>query len=716
MEIFIILVIIAVLIRVITEFCIAIPEWYREWKNSPAQVNKWLWEEDLKFAAQAKRDYEYLTSVLPTSEQFLKSLISVTLPMDDTQPPEHIFVPIYSAAQNMYEKEFLPPLPRVTPEMRETPLFGPARFITDAILQKMRDGRDPQKAYELLFTATVNAVTFLFENLPKKSTAPPLLFAWPYNLLPRAEGLDKQYMVLSHAFDNEPMQKARVFLRHHRPPEHLDPDELKHPDYPVKSFPFSDHIRDFLVSDIPISIDDKIRFEHMWLCAGTGHGKTQTIQSFIRSDLPAIIAGQRSVVIIDSQSEMIGKLSRLKIFKDHPEKLVLIDPTDVEYPVALNFFDLGRDRMRTYSQLDRERLFNGAIELLEFTLGTLLQSEMTSKQTTMFRFILRAMFVIPNATIHTLIDLLGPDGSTKYAVHLSALKGAAAQFFDTEFDSKEFQHTRREVVRRMWGILSNDTFARMFSHPKNKLDLFEEMQQGKLILINTSKELLKSETGLFGRFFIALIQQCAQERAALPPNKRTPTFVFIDEFQDYLPSGSEANVATLFDQGRKFKIGLTVAHHYLGQLSPKLQDTLSTNTSIKFVGGVSADDARKLSRDLHCEPEFIQALPTLTFAAYIKGLSRNTLSLKIQPGIIEKIPPMTPDEWRVVRADIRRRYSVVQTQAEAAYDDDLSTGTPPPRSEVPRGSQTRSPSDPRTRPRLTGKDPDIIDMEPTDKW
>jgi hypothetical protein len=60
----------------------------------------------------------------------------------------------------------------------------------------------------------------------------------------------------------------------------------------------------------------------------------------------------------------------------------------------------------------------------------------------------------------------------------------------------------------------------MFSHPRSKLDLFAEMNAGKVILINTAKDLLK-ETGteIFGRFFIAMIAQAAQERAVLPEGR-----------------------------------------------------------------------------------------------------------------------------------------------------------------------------------------------------
>ena len=50
----------------------------------------------------------------------------------------------------------------------------------------------------------------------------------------------------------------------------------------------------------------------------------------------------------------------------------------------------------------------------------------------------------------------------------------------------------------------------MFSHPRNKVDMFSLLNEGKIILINTAKDLLGQEgAAIFGRFFIALIAQAA---------------------------------------------------------------------------------------------------------------------------------------------------------------------------------------------------------------
>lgn len=448
----------------------------------------------------------------------------------------------------------------------------------------------------------------------------------------------------------------------------------------------------FLQTDVPFDIPQAARFEHHWIVAGSGHGKSQTLQHLIVDDLSRVAAGEASIVVIDSQGDMIKNIARLRLFaygQPLSGKLCLIDPSDIEFPVALNLFDAGVERMEAYSELDRERLMNGVLELYDFVLGSLLSAELTQKQGVIFRYITRLMLHIPGSTIHTFRELMEPKGYESYRSHIAKLEGTARAFFETEFNSKQFEDTKRQVVRRLWGILENRTFERMFSHPKNKLNLYAEMNAGKVILINCAKDLLKQNgTEIFGRFFIALIAQAAQERATLPRSQRMPTFVYLDEAADYL----DQNVSIILEQARKFNVGMVLAHQYVGQLSPKLQESFAANTSIKFVGGVSDKDARAFSHMLRCLPEFIEAQPKGRFAVSIRNVTPSALSLGIPFGRLEAMPRMTNLEHAQVLDAMRERYAV-------------------PWSEVRDLEATVSP-DSRTAP----VNPDTVDTSPATQW
>jgi len=431
---------------------------------------------------------------------------------------------------------------------------------------------------------------------------------------------------------------------------------------------------------VAITLPSSTRFEHHHIVAGSGHGKTQTLQYLIASDLPAVAEGARSVVVLDSQGDLIRNVGGLACFAPGGtlhDRLVLIDPTDVEWPVSLNLFDVGMDRLSGYAPLERERLTNSILELYDFVLGTLLSAEMTQKQSVIFRYVTRLMLHIPDATIHTLRELMEPGSQVRFADHIAKLSGSARHFFATEFASREFEQTKKQVLRRLWGILENQTFERMFSHPRSKLDLFHELNTGKVILINTAKDLLKENgTEIFGRFFIAMLAQAAQERATLPEGKRMPTFVYIDEAADYF----DRNIGIILAQARKYNLGMVLAHQYLGQLEPKLQEAFSANTSIKFAGGVSAKDARTLAPMLYCEPYLIERQPKGSFAAYVRGVTKAALPVSFPFGFLERQPMMSPAERAEVRRTMRERYAVHYSELHiggAAEDADEPSRTEP---------------------------------------
>jgi hypothetical protein len=433
----------------------------------------------------------------------------------------------------------------------------------------------------------------------------------------------------------------------------------------------------------PFSIPEEARFEHLHMVAGSGHGKTQTIQYLISRDLPSVARGDKSVVVIDSQGDLIRTILSARLLP--PEKIVLIDPEDIAYPVSLNLFSVGQERLDKYNALDRERLTNSIIELYDFVLGSLLSAGMTSKQNVVFRYVTRLMFYIPDATIHTLRELMEQGGSAKYKDQIATLEPTARRFFETEFDSKEFTATKAQVLRRLYGVLENQTFERMFSHPQSKFDMFTEMNAGKLILINTAKSLLKEQgTEVFGRFFIALIAQAAQERATLPDYDRLPCMVYVDEAQDYF----DENIGIILSQARKYRVGMVLAHQYLGQLTSGLQEAFEANTSIKLAGGVSARDARALSGQMGADADMIARQPKGTFATFIRGVTDRAVPMSFPFFALEKLPRTSQIECDAIRDFSRRAY------AEPLYTPPKPEETATPDQELPSAAAPKSPPDP----------------------
>lgn len=416
----------------------------------------------------------------------------------------------------------------------------------------------------------------------------------------------------------------------------------------------------FLEMPVPFSLPDEIRFEHCHIVGGTGHGKTQLMQRMIHADLLAATHERRSVVVIDSQGDLINKLMRLALFDpDAPDsladRLVIIDPADVEFPAALNLFDAHLDRLGDYRPADRERVLNGVIELYEIFFGAMLGAELTQKQGVIFRYLARLMINIPDATIHTLMQLM-EDGKP-FKPYMDKLEGSAKYFFQTEFFHPSFAATKKQILKRLWGVLSTPAFERMFAQKRNKLDLFEAMNDGRIILISTAKDLLKTEgSQLFGRFFIAMLAQAALERSTLHPDERTPTFVYVDEAQEYF----DDSIETILNQARKYRVGITLAHQTLDQLSTRLRSAILANTSLKCAGGVSARDARALADELRTTSDFIESMrrrgDRSEFAVWMKQMTHQAIRVSIPLGFLERKPLLTEEAFGAVIDANRAQY------------------------------------------------------------
>jgi hypothetical protein len=378
-------------------------------------------------------------------------------------------------------------------------------------------------------------------------------------------------------------------------------------------------LRSLFEAPATISIPDERRFEHMHIVAGTGHGKTQTLQRLILGDLQTT-AG---LVIIDSQGEMLRKIAEL----DCGKEIIHIDPTDLEHPPALNMFDVSR--LDGLPPVKREQFLNGLIELLEYVFAGLLKAELTQKQNVLFRYTLRLMLAVPGATMLDLVKFLSDP--TPYLPYARELNPMAQEFFAEEFQQKSYVQTREQIRRRLYGVLENDSFRRMFSAERNELSLPEALNRGAVVLVDTAKSHLKSDaSSLMGRYFIALTLQAALEREG----NQNPAFLYIDEAGEYF----DDNIDSLLNEARKRRVGIIMAHQYLDQLTPQLRASIATNTAVKLAGGVSDRDARTLAADMRCDPQVITSQPTGHFACYIKNVTAQAVSIHVPFGVLEAQP------------------------------------------------------------------------------
>jgi type IV secretory pathway VirB4 component len=443
----------------------------------------------------------------------------------------------------------------------------------------------------------------------------------------------------------------------------------------IKNTPFYSRAQVKTAFNLPL----KPRLEHQWIVAASGAGKTQLLQRMICDD----IEHGRSVVVIDSQRDMIGKLIRLK----HTMEVVYIDPEDIEYPPGIALFDV-----KFGTGAEAEARETQIIELYEY-MFSVFGAELTARQGSLFTFGLRLMFAIPKANIHTLVELFRGD-KYQFKRYWENMDSVERDFFDREFFEKKYMANREQILAKLNKILENKTLRRIFSNTQNKLDFSAILNRPVAIFINTSQDQLgENGCALFGRFLLSLITNAIVGRSKIPEDQRRLVFIYVDEGRDY---GNDDAFERIIYQCRKYKTGLIFCSQNIGQLSQKTVSALFTS-SIKFVRAVKEPtETRKLAQSIRVDEDFLHDLDIkdrshAEWACKIEN--QKTVKARVNFGYLESQSKITEAEYQKLREENRRKYCVKAASDGEKHKDRAEEVKPEEQKKAPK----RRPEEPSAR-------------------
>jgi len=226
---------------------------------------------------------------------------------------------------------------------------------------------------------------------------------------------------------------------------------------------------------------------HTLVLAGSGAGKTTLFKHLIAHLLKQDVC----VMVMDSQSQLIEELAHIKLEEDD---LTWISP---ENPLALNPFDADEDDLKD------EAYVNNAVGQLAFVIDKLLDAEMVPRQRTLFQHCTNLVLSIPDGNIDTFFEVL--EDPYNFSSYIDKLDQTSRDFFYEKLRPKDkkgmnYESTKTELAYRLDALLRNPTLRRIFNTKENLFNLYEEMLDRKLILIDTSHALLAEDSATFGRF------------------------------------------------------------------------------------------------------------------------------------------------------------------------------------------------------------------------
>jgi len=174
---------------------------------------------------------------------------------------------------------------------------------------------------------------------------------------------------------------------------------------------------------------------------------------------------------------------------------------------------------------------------------------------------------------------------------------------------------------------------------QSTVDLEKEINSGKVIICNLSKGKFGPKSSqTLGKLLIALIQCAVRKRQILPIKDRMDTFLFVDEFQNFINPTFEE----ILTESRKYALYTVLANQVLGhEMSTELKRIIMANTSIKVAAENEHDGLKAMINHMHGVniDDFVN-LPKYSFYVHNDNRNKNkTNLLKVPDFLVKKKAP-----------------------------------------------------------------------------
>lgn len=330
-------------------------------------------------------------------------------------------------------------------------------------------------------------------------------------------------------------------------------------------------------SEHTATVTDAQRFTHMHVIGATGTGKS----TFLLNNIVQDIGNGNGLALIDPHGDLVEAVLK-RIPEYRLKDVILIDPSDPEYSVGFNI-------LKANSELEKEVLSSDLVSVFQ-KFSTSWGDQMTSVlANTLLAF-------LESSQGGTLLDvrrfLIEP--AFRASVLKTVSDASINYYWNSEFPIIK-TNSVGSILTRLDSFLRPKAIRHMVAQ-KEGLNFAEIVNDQKILLIKLSHGLIgETNSHLLGSLFLSKIYQTALGRQSTEISERKGFFVYVDEFQHYVtPSMSH-----LLSGGRKYGLGLTLAHQSLEQIfaaNRELAESLLANAGIRTCFRLGESDAQKLEK------------------------------------------------------------------------------------------------------------------------
>jgi hypothetical protein len=402
----------------------------------------------------------------------------------------------------------------------------------------------------------------------------------------------------------------------------------------------------------PVRLCDTDRLRHAFILGQTGTGKSTLMEAMILQDIRA----GRGVALIDPHGDLVEQVLG-RIPTERIDDVVLIDLLDRSRPVGMNLIewksieerDLLIDEM--YLTLDKlydmrqvggpmfENNYRGMLKLLMGDGGR------KNFKPTLLEF---PLCYLDDDFRHFLQEGVADPWVKDFIEELERTGGEASLSNISPYVTSKFSR-----------FVSDASLRRIFGQERSTFNIERILSEGKILLVNLAKGRFGANvSALLANQIVFRFKLAAMKRGDLPPERRTPYFLYVDECHN-LPG---ENFMELLSEARKYGLGLVLATQYATQLKNglvggnNLLSAIVGNVGTTVIFRLGQEDASQIGQIL--SPQFnaqdILGLPNWNGYARMQVMGQAVTPFSFVT--IKDATAFDPSAASAIRARSRRLY------------------------------------------------------------
>lgn len=327
------------------------------------------------------------------------------------------------------------------------------------------------------------------------------------------------------------------------------------------------------------------RRRHLYIVGKSGSGKSCLMQLLVKDDMER---GQ-GCAVIDPHGDLIDDIMKL-VPRHRVQDVVIFDPSDVNFPASFNPMDPIRPELRV-------RVALSFLDAFKRVFG----SDWSERMDHVLRYAMLGLLTVPGTNILSLRRMLS-DEQFRGEVVRQATDESVKRFWLRDFVARRREFEEGPISRllnRLDELLATESIRNILGQSSNAFNFRQFMDSRKIVLIKISKGVLGSENAtLLGTLLIWKIYEAAMSRADIPAEDRKDFFLYVDEFQNF----ATESFTEILSESRKYKLSLTFANQFLGQLPASIKKNVFGNVANILSFRVGSDDAAIVSQEFR--PQF----------------------------------------------------------------------------------------------------------------